>query len=276
MLLMRSRRYFLLAFLCLCILQFSAFAQAADEQKSLTSSIEKVQKEIVRLETKLKKTAASARRAQIQEVIDGHKARLKKLKSQLEELSQPASLEAAATPEAYEVVSPEVIPYVPEEITEEEIPQEAAEAPAPKRFEFEIGAFGGLFAAATGAMGEVRFAAPYVLGPATSALRLSGGLMQSEDTERRYAAVCADGILNFPPGGFSSVDHYLGAGLNYVVLTTGRREGTIGGEVFYGVQGVGFGGTLFGEVGWGVLRTGFTPSHKGTTVLFGYRRQWAL
>jgi hypothetical protein len=69
----------------------------------------------------------------------------------------------------------------------------------------------------------------------------------------------------------TGVENYLGAGLNYTVLTTGRVMGDLGGQVFYGVDSNGFGGTLFCEVGLAMLRTGFSPSQRGVTLLFGYR-----
>jgi len=54
-------------------------------------------------------------------------------------------------------------------------------------------------------------------------------------------------------------------------LMSGRKQGTIGGEIFYGVESTGFGGIVFGELGYGLLRTGFSPSNRGVTVLVGYR-----
>lgn len=158
-------------------------------------------------------------------------------------------------------------------------PEEVSDQPKPEKkkwLEFEIGSTAGLFSASTGAFGELRFALPYIFGPATTSLRIGGGIAQSEDTSRRYAPVQIDGILNFPAGWFTGVKNYLGAGLNYVVLTSGRIPGTIGGQAFYGVESGGFGGKLFGEMGFGILRTGFSPPHQGVTVLFGYRRDWGI
>jgi hypothetical protein len=68
------------------------------------------------------------------------------------------------------------------------------------------------------------------------------------------------------------VENYLGVGLNYLVLTTGRRSGTVGGEAFYGIQSEGFGGMVFGEIGYAIMRTGFSASYKGASVLAGYRK----
>jgi hypothetical protein len=77
---------------------------------------------------------------------------------------------------------------------------------------------------------------------------------------------------NFPPDWFSGVENYLGFGLNYVVLTTGRVSGSAGGQVLYGVESEGFDGRLFGEIGYGIVRTGFSASQRGLTVMAGYRR----
>jgi hypothetical protein len=143
-------------------------------------------------------------------------------------------------------------------------------------FRGELGATMGMFAAATGLFGELRFPLNSTIGPAATGCRLAGGYVQSADAGRKYVTVQGDGILNFPAGWLTGVDNYLGAGINYVVLTSGRVPGTIGGEIFYGVEGDGFGGKLFGELGYGVLRTGFSSSHKGTTVLFGYRSPWQI
>jgi hypothetical protein len=145
-----------------------------------------------------------------------------------------------------------------------------------KRLEFEIGGSVGLFAGTTALLGELRFALPHIIGPATTSFRVAGAYAQSEDSSRRYAPLCVDGILNFPAGWFTGVDNYLGAGVNYVVQTSGRKSGSFGTEVFYGVDGEGFGGRLFGELGYGYLNTGFGPSHQGMTVLVGYRRGWGF
>lgn len=162
------------------------------------------------------------------------------------------------------------------QVTTEYVPSEPEEERETKRFKFEIGGAVGLFAAATALNGELRFPLPYIFGPAVTSFRIAGGYAQSVDMGRRYASLQIDGIFNYPPGWFTGVDNYLGAGLNYVVLTSGRTSGSFGGEVFYGVEGTGFGGKLFGEIGYGILRTGFSPSHGGTTLLVGYRREWGF
>jgi hypothetical protein len=255
---------------------FAAFAQSEDisREEVINSQIIKIQKEIDRLENKLKVISAPQRRAKIKDLIDGHRARMKKLEAELEEIYD-SFLQEVSSPEEVSA-TPEVLPYVPEVVKEEGASFEEPVEEERKRLKFEIGATLGLFAGATGAFGEVRIPLNYVVGPATSTLRFAGGLVENEGMGRRYAPVHVDGVLNFPPGWFTGVENYLGAGLNYVFLTSGGKQGTIGGEVFYGIEGTGFGGKLFGEMGWGVLRTGFSPSCKGTTVMVGYRRDREL
>lgn len=254
------------------LLQFGALAQNVDEEREeqIKDQITRIQTEINRLENKLGGIKSSSRIMEIEDLIAGHKARIKKLENELGEIEK-----AKAEAEIQKISSPEAWEF-PKVYKEERVPTEEVREEKKPRFEFEIGGVAGLFAAATGLGGELRSPLPYILGPATSSLRISAGLMQSEDTSRRYAPVQIDGILNFPAGWFTGVENYLGAGLNYVVLTTGRKPGTIGGEIFYGVSSEGFGGKVFGEMGWGILRTDSNSFQEGTIVLVGYRREWGL
>ncbi len=143
---------------------------------------------------------------------------------------------------------------------------------ADKKPHIEIGGRAGLFAAATGIFGELRFPLLRVIGPATTSLRLSCGFVQGESASRRFVPVCFDGMLNFPAGYITGVENYLGGGINYLALTNGRVPGSFGGEVFYGVEGSGFGGKLFGEIGSSFMRTGFSAAQKGTSLMVGYRK----
>ncbi|MBU1026903.1 MAG: hypothetical protein KKA31_04145 [Candidatus Margulisbacteria bacterium] len=236
------------------------------ELNRIMEQIIKVEGEIERLEGIVRSTTAPGKIIQLKEIIDGHRARYTKLEEEL------VSLEAAAVKEA----APEAAATV--EATIEVVPIEGAEPAQPEviegRFKFEVGGAAGLFGAATAMLGEVRMPLPFVFGPATTSLRFSGGLAQSKDMARRYAPIMCDGIFNFPAEIFTGVENYLGAGLNYVAYTSGQTQGTLGGQVFYGVESSGFSGRLFGEIGYGVLRTGFSPSHKGVTLLVGYRQDW--
>jgi len=242
-----------------------------DEATQIRNKITKIRKEIKRLMSKLTQTSIKSKRAAIMELIEGHEARVAKMEGELRSLEEAEAEEMPPALEPEVVVTPEVL-VKPEVIPEEE---EKTVAPS-RRFELEIGGLAGLYGAATGAFGEVRFDLPIIYGPATSSLRIMGGLAQSEDASRRYAPIMIDGILNYPAGYFTGVENYLGAGLNYVVLTTGQRPGIVGGQIFYGVESNGFGGRLFGEIGFGILRTGFSSSHKGINVLVGYRTKWGF
>ncbi len=125
-------------------------------------------------------------------------------------------------------------------------------------------------------MAEARLPLPYIIGPARTTCRVAAGLAQSVGMDRKYLPLYFDLIFNFPPGIITGTQNYVGAGLNYSVLTTGKKQGSIGGELFYGVEGEGFGGKVFGEVGYGMLRTGFSPSQRGVILLVGYRMSLAF
>ena len=160
------------------------------------------------------------------------------------------------------------------EMTSEEAAasSEALRKDGGKKLWFEIGGRVGLFAAANGVFGELRFPLLRTIGPAATSLRLSGGLAQDEETSRRYVPVSMDGILNFPAGYITGVENYLGVGINYLALTTGRVPGSLGGQAFYGVEGSGFGGKLFGELGYGFMRASSISAQKGITLMVGYRK----
>ncbi|OGC22908.1 hypothetical protein A2291_00205 [candidate division WOR-1 bacterium RIFOXYB2_FULL_42_35] len=145
-----------------------------------------------------------------------------------------------------------------------------------RNLNFELGFITGFYAAAPALNIEIRLPLSYVVGPTTSALRLVTGLSQTESNSRRYIPFYLDTVFYFPPGYLTGVENYLGFGLNYVALTSGRKSGTVGGQIFYGVESDGFTGRVFGEIGYGLLCTGFSPSQKGLTVLFGFRKKIAL
>lgn len=146
-------------------------------------------------------------------------------------------------------------------------------AATPARFNFELGFLSGFYAATPAFSVEFRFPLAYVVGPTTSALRLVTGFAQTENLSRRYLPIYVDTLFYFPPGYLTGVENYVGCGLNYVFLTTGRKTGSLGGQIFYGVQSEGFTGKVFGELGYGLLRTGFSPAQKGLTILLGYRKK---
>jgi hypothetical protein len=136
---------------------------------------------------------------------------------------------------------------------------------------FELGVNGGIFYGGNIWLGEVRAGLPLIIGPARSSLRIMTGLVQSPDQDRKFIPAYADILLNYPPGIITGTNNYFGAGINYVVLTNGRKAGSIGGEIFYGVETEGFNGKIYGEVGYQVIRTGFSASEKGISLIIGYR-----
>ncbi len=240
-----------------------------EEDAELTRIMEQmmnIEGEIERLEDKLKLATAPTKILQLKEIIDGHRARYKKLEEELVALEVAGLDEVTAEAVATTEVGEEFVPTEEVKTAQDEVIE--------GRFKFEIGGTAGLFAGATAMLGELRLPLPFVFGPATTSLRFSGGLAQSKDMGRRYAPIACDGIFNFPAEIFTGVENYLGAGLNYVVLTSGQKQGTIGGQIFYGVESNGFNGRIFGEIGYGALRTGFSPSHKGVTLFVGYRQDW--
>ena len=257
-------------FLWLSILALLAgvvFAQALSPKEIAghKAQIAKNQKEIARLKKKLAVTKDKKLKIVIMDKIDLFQGQINKINNKL--YPKKAGKKAPVAP-----VEPfPTIEAMPEEMGVS--PEAEAELkPARRSFKHEVGGAFGFFAGATTLMGEVRFPLSYVIGPATTSLRLATGLAQSRETDRRFVPLNFDVILDFPPGWLSGVENYLGAGLNYVALTTGGKAGTVGGEIFYGVQSEGFDGMVFGELGYGILRTGFSASHKGATALFGYRK----
>ncbi len=200
-----------------------------------------------------RKAKYPAREAVYDELLNGHRAKLERLEQKLKELQSPPEISVPVTLEA-------------EEVKQEESSPE-------RKLPFEIGGSFGALAGATCVNAEARFNLPYVLKAANTSSRISLGYAYARDDSRKYVPLCADVMLNIPPGKITGMDNYLGVGLNYVVITSGRVPGTIGGQMFYGVEAEGFGGKVFGELGYGILRTGFSPSHGGVTLLIGYRKK---
>ena len=239
----------------------------------LKAAITGLQKDINGLNRRLKATSAWRTRLDIVDKIDSETARIAALKKQLypKKPAKPkpravfpqASVEAIATIEAF-----------PEEIISSEVVK-------PERririgFQPDVGFLAGFFAGASGVFGEVRVPVNVVIGPARPAVRLSTGFVQTTSADRRYVPVNLDLVLNLPPGWLSGVENYFGGGLNYTALTTGHKPGTIGGELFYGIQSDGFGGIVFGELGYAILRSGVAPANLGMTVTVGFREPFGF
>ncbi|MDD5594157.1 MAG: hypothetical protein PHG97_05415 [Candidatus Margulisbacteria bacterium] len=261
-----SKKLLVVFLLVAGLLLSASYAQKLTPQtiKKTKAEIVKLQDEVSRLKTKLKTAKTKQLKTDILDKIDLDQARIAKLKKLIypkpaakKRLTRAATVEAISTLEA---IGPE-----------ETVSTESGRERRKIGIRTEIGVVGGFFAGTTGLLGEVRVPLNVILGPAATALRASGGLAQTISTDRRFVPLNLDLIFNFPPGWFSGVENYVGAGLNYVVLTTGQKQGTVGGELFYGIQSEGFGGIVFGEMGFGILRTGFSPSSKGVTIMVGFR-----
>jgi hypothetical protein len=139
---------------------------------------------------------------------------------------------------------------------------------------FTINLAGGFFSGVMGVNAGLIFPQRIPkIGPSSSALRITCGLAQNLDGKRKYLPLAVDGILNFPAGWITGEDSYVGVGINYTLLTTGRKAGTFGGEIFYGVVSEGFGGNIFGELGYGALRSGISPQQDGVSLLVGYQKE---
>ena len=265
--------------LAIFILQSLVLTLTLDQQEvQIKNQIKKIRSEITRLNSLKLATSSKARIAKLVNLVEGHEARIQTMVEQLAQIERKRIQQQRAKEAVIEeprAVPVEVVPAQAAPVAPQPEETVAEEQPA-KRINFEIGALAGIYSAGTGVLGEVRLALPHIWGPATTSLRFAGGLTQSENTDRRYAPVLLDYILNFPAGWFSGVENYLGLGLNYVVMTTGRVAGSYGAQVSYGIESRGFGGMFFGELGYGVLRTGFTPAHRGLSAMVGYRRPWGF
>jgi len=252
----------LILLLCLfSLLSGVSLAQSMSikEIRQAKAEIVKYQKSIKTLQVKLKKSKGQKAKNVINATISFYNGRIKKLKDRL--YGKPAVL-----------LSSEVTPIAVAPETEEAVVKEAQEQTPKKPALFEIGAGMGVFAGGSANLiAEARFPLRIVIGPAKLGLRVASGYVQDQGGGRKFVPVNLDLIFNFPPGWFTGTNNYIGCGLNYTALTSGRVAGTVGGEVFYGVESEGFGGTVFGEMGYSLLRTGFSPSQKGITVMIGYR-----
>lgn len=143
-----------------------------------------------------------------------------------------------------------------------------AVAPARPYVGPELGLAAGLFANLPSVAGEVRF--HKFLGIDGTAVKAGLRYAEGKDANqlnRKSALVFADGIVNLNSG--TGAIFYLGGGLNYLAYTTGQVSGTVGGEVYLGIQE----GPFYGEAGYSAIRTGFSPSYKGLILNIGLK--WA-
>lgn|GEM_PF-1136698 len=259
-----------LLLLFLAALACPIFAYELDDQVyQLEMQTSKVKAEMIRLDKQAKKyPPGSAKSIQISNLLDGQRARLEKLDAQLNKLQGPQEIVVSDEP----IQLTQEVEVIAEPVAAEEPVPEGQPALWQRLPAYAWGINFGAFAGATSVNGETRIKLPYIRDAVTSSSRVMLGYAVSRDGTRKYVPFCLDVMLNYPPGYVTGVDNYLGAGLNYVVMTSGRVAGTVGGQLFYGVESEGFGGKLFGELGYGTLCTGFSAPHQGVTLLIGYRK----
>ncbi|MDD4178970.1 MAG: hypothetical protein PHH14_02860 [Candidatus Margulisbacteria bacterium] len=127
---------------------------------------------------------------------------------------------------------------------------------------FSAGLFGGIPSVAA----EIWF--PNILD--TAKLNLRSGVRYAQGEERKNALVFLDGIYFFYDR--TRVRAYLGGGLNCLAYTTGKTSGSVGGELYLGMEaGSWHSGSFYLEAGYAVIRTGFSPSIKGLNLNIGYK-----
>ena len=135
----------------------------------------------------------------------------------------------------------------------------------------ELGLSAGLFGAIPSVAGEIWF--HKFLGLEGTGVKVGFRYAQGKDAGevmRKNAVISLDGTidLNQGPGAI----FYLAGGPNYLAYTTGQKSGTLGGEVYLGVQeGSPAYGSLYAEAGYSAIRTGFSPSYKGLDLNLGFK-----
>lgn len=262
-------KYFTTIVLIALLLFLAAPVQGLSKKETVQAKkkITELQKDITRLKKKLSQTKNKQQRDVIIDKLNVEQAQVKKIKAKLYPKKMPAERVTVSFVTLEAGVEEEGLSYEADDRGDRRVA---------RHLRIGAGARLGLFGDTTGVLAEVDFPARLIIGPATTAIRFSCGLTQNQEMTRRFVPVCFDLLLNFPAGYITGVENYIGAGLNYLALTTGRTQGTIGGEVFYGVESEGFGGDVFGEIGYSLMRTGFSNSEKGLTVMVGYKGIWAL
>lgn len=197
------------------------------------------------------------------------KKELFKKEMQLEKLREEVKPEGVPEPEGLPRMGPPLKP-MPMPMG----PKPPLERPRPRFVSpLEFGISLGLLANIPGAYLELRWHNPLDL----DYISAKTGVMyaQGKDTagtERKHALLFVDGIYKLNPFVGEGVGTYIGGGLNYLVLTTGRVAGSIGAEAYLGLESrVGRAEVMYVELGYGAIRTGFSPTYKGLNATVGYR-----
>ncbi len=75
--------------------------------------------------------------------------------------------------------------------------------------------------------------------------------------DKKAIPLFVDGVINLPADLLGGVESYIGGGINYVLYGSERKSGSIGGQVYAGIQGdLGLGGKSFVEVAYSIIRSG--------------------
>ncbi|NQU16422.1 MAG: hypothetical protein HQ564_00015 [Candidatus Saganbacteria bacterium] len=96
------------------------------------------------------------------------------------------------------------------------------------------------------------------------------------DADLKAIPLFVDGVILLPADLLGGIESYLGGGLNYLVYRSGQASGSLGGEIYYGIQGdlgLGISGKSFAQVGYTILRTADTTtprSAKGVSIDVGH------
>lgn len=101
---------------------------------------------------------------------------------------------------------------------------------------------------------------------------------QGEDTDkilRKHALLFLDGVYRLDSMAMRGAGTYVGAGINYLALTSGQVSGTWGGGVYAGLDSrISKREVLYVELGYGYIRTGISPTYRGLNAAIGYR--WSM
>jgi len=129
-----------------------------------------------------------------------------------------------------------------------------------------IGLSAGLFGGIPSVAAEIWF--PNIFD--TAKFNLRSGVRYAQGEERKNALACLDGVYFFYDQ--TNFRAYLGGGLNYLAYTTGKTSGSVGGQLYLGMEaGSWHSGSFYLEAGYAAIRTGFSPAIKGLNLNIGYK-----
>ncbi|MFA4967385.1 MAG: hypothetical protein WC624_04120 [Candidatus Margulisiibacteriota bacterium] len=219
------------------------------------------------LQAKLAKTKVKATKASLQKQIAALKAKI---------AAQKVAIAPPPPP------PPVAVPPPPPPV------RAAPPAPAPTGL-FGMGlqtaVEGGLVAGMLGVSGNLLLADPMGLGamvglPANSVMyKLGVGIASGNDMNSKTwkaLPITLGGVIMLPADMMGGIESFVGGGINYVVYRTGQTSGSLGGDIYVGMQGdLGLGGKTYGQVGYSILRTGTSDkgaySSKSVSVQVGQK-----